>query len=121
MIVCSSPKGVQLFIRAMDDDSRQGNPDDLVDTLLINHNLSIGEVPPRQSYTGIYNFLTMDLTIKAVCAENFTGADCTECVSGYTGAFCDNRPHQPTEDTSEGEIPYSGKLSREKTFANGGE
>ncbi len=102
----------------MDNDTCQLNQDDLrlVDTLIINHNLPVGEESMRQNYTGIYNFLSMDLTITAVCADNFTDANCTQCVPGLTGALCDVKidsdnnfsnpsfvltsagpPHQPTD------------------------
>jgi hypothetical protein len=114
-------KGVQLSINATDDDTNLGNDDDLVDTLLINHSLPVGEESVRMNYIGIYGFLTMDLTIRAVCVENFTGGDCSQCVPGLTGASCDvqiidsedfstpststNPPHQLAnqEDTSQGE------------------
>jgi hypothetical protein len=114
-------KGVQLSINAIDNDTNLDGNDDLVDTLLINHSLPVGEVSVRQNYIGIYGFLTMELTIKAVCVENFTGGDCSQCVPGFTGASCDvqitdsedfstlststNPPHHPAnqENTSEGE------------------
>ena len=71
-----------------------------MDTLIINHNLPIGEESLRQNYTGIYNFSSMDLIITAVCADNFTDANCTQCVPGLTGALCDIK----IEEKSEGEI-----------------
>ena len=58
--------------------------DDLVDTLLVNHSLPVGEESVRMNYTGI----PMDLTLRAVCTENFTGTDCSQCVPGFTGAQC---------------------------------
>ena len=82
-------QGIQLYISVMDDDQQRTNPrpDDLIDILLIDHTLPIGEESMRQNYSGIFNFMyvTMDLTVKAVCADNFTGADCTQCVPGNTG------------------------------------
>ena len=86
-------QGVQLFINISDDDSdhvRNPNQDDLVDTLLIDHNLPIGE-STRQTYTGVYNFITVDLTVRAVCAEYFTGENCTQCVPGNTGELCNTK------------------------------
>ena len=71
----------------MDDD--RSTADDLVDTLLVNHNLPVGKESVRMNYTGIYRFLTMDLTLRAVCAENFAGTDCSQCLPGFTGAQCD--------------------------------
>ena len=73
----------------MDNDTNLGNEDDLVDTLFVNHNLPVGKESVRMNYTGIYGFLSMDLTLRAVCAENFTGTDCSQCVPGFTGARCD--------------------------------
>ena len=66
-----------------------GNDDDLVDTLLVNHNLPVGKESVRMNYTGMYGLLTMDLPLRAVCAENFTGTDCSQCLPGFTGARCD--------------------------------
>lgn len=65
------------------------NPDELVDILQISHSLPIGRTSPRQNYTGMYGFVTMDLSITAVCVQNFQGANCTQCVSGFTGTLCD--------------------------------
>ena len=73
----------------MDNDTNLGNEDDLIDTLLVNHNLPMGKESVRMNYTGIYGLLTMDLILRAVCAENFTGTDCSQCVPGFTGALCD--------------------------------
>ena len=91
-------QGVQLSISAMDDDKYHptNQTDDLIDILLIDHSLPIGEESMRQNYSGIFNFLTMDLSVKAVCAENFTGADCTQCVPGYTGELCDTKIEYPS-------------------------
>ena len=79
--------------------------DDLVDTLLVNHNLPVGKESVRMNYTGIYGFLTMDLTLRAVCAENFTDRDCSQCVPGFTGAQCD------VQTDSEDFITYSSNPS----------
>ena len=40
------------------------------------------------NHTGMYNFVTMDLTITVFCAENFGGSNCTQCVPGLTGPDC---------------------------------
>ena len=77
-------QGVQLFIDIIDRDP--GN-DDLIDILLIDHSLTVGE-SLRETYMGMYEFITMDLNITVLCAENFEGADCTECVPGFTGTDC---------------------------------
>ena len=84
-------QGVQLHIEIIDEDSE--NDDDLIDVLLIDHSLPIGQPAPRQTYTGIYsiNFVTMDLSIVARCVGNFQGPDCSRCISGFAGSMCDVR------------------------------
>ena len=89
-------QGVQLHIEVIDDDSdfRNTNPnnnDDLIDLLLIDHSLPIGQSSPRQSYTGVYDFdyVTMDLSITARCVGNFEGSDCTLCLPGFAGVECE--------------------------------
>ena len=74
-----------MYIEILDEDTFTSN--DLVDLLLIDHNLPV-EQPLRQNYTGMYNFVTMDLTITVLCAENFGGSDCTQCGPGFTGPDC---------------------------------
>ena len=82
-------QGVQLHIELTDEDS--GNPNDLIDVLLIDHDLSVGQPSPRQNYTGIYdiNFVIMDLLIMARCTRNFQGQDCSQCLPGFTGIMCE--------------------------------
>ena len=84
-------QGVQLHIELTDEDSGSGNPNDLIDVLLIDHDLPIGQPSPRQNYTGIYdiNFVTMDLSIVATCVGNFQGPDCSQCLPGFTGIMCE--------------------------------
>ena len=86
-IICL--QGVQVYIEIQDDDLHN---DDLVDVLLINHNLTVGE-SLRQNHTGMYNFVTMDLIITVFCDRKFQGSDCTQCVSGFTGSNCDERDY----------------------------
>ena len=84
-------QGVQLHIEIIDDDSNSINSgDDLIDVLLIDHDLPIGQPSLRQNYTGIYafDFVTMDLSITARCVENFQGPDCSQCSPGFTGTTC---------------------------------
>ena len=75
---------MQIYIEVQDQDF---NDDDLIDLLLIDHNLMIAR-SLQQNHTGIYNIVTMNLTITAFCEENFGGSDCTECVPGFTGTNC---------------------------------
>lgn len=60
-----------------------------MDTVLVDHNLAVGETTPRHNYTGEYGFITMDLSITVHCAQNFEGSDCAQCVPGFTGTNCD--------------------------------
>ena len=73
-----------------DEDTGRNNPNDLIDELLIDHDLPMGETSSRRNYTGVYNFayVTMDLTIRVLCDTNFQGSDCTQCVPGFSGANC---------------------------------
>ena len=79
-------QGVQIYVEIQDHDPN--NADDLVDILLIDHDLPVGESTQRQTYDGMPGFVTMDLNITVFCAENFQVPDCTQCVTGFTGADC---------------------------------
>ena len=87
-------QGVQLYIEIQDEDRGSDNrlganePDELVDILLINYNLTVGEQSTRQQYSGTFGFLTMDMAISVNCVNNFQGSDCTQCVPGVTGPDC---------------------------------
>ena len=63
--------------------------DDLVDLLLIDHDLAIGE-SLQQDHTGIYNLVTINITVTVVCQENFEGPNCTQCTPGFAGPNCDD-------------------------------
>ena len=52
---------------------------------------AIGSPPQRHNYTGVFSFVTMDLSAAALCAGNCQPPDCTQCVSGFTGSNCDVR------------------------------
>ena len=79
-----------MYIEIIDEDTITSN--DLVDQLLIDHNQTVAR-PVRQNHTGVYNFITMDLTITVLCAENFGGSNCTQCVPGLTGPDCNETDH----------------------------
>ena len=79
-------QGVQLYIEITDYDFDVDN--DLIDILLINHNLSAGQISPRKTYTGNFSFITMDLSIMSRCVGNFYSSDCSRCLSGFTGTMC---------------------------------
>ena len=81
-------QGVQLYVEVIDSDS--GGSDDLIDVLLIDHDLPIGQPSPRQNHSGIFDFkyVMMDLSITAICGRNFQGPDCSQCLPGFTGTMC---------------------------------
>ena len=58
-------EGVQLYIEVQDADPpiREGDDliDDLVDTLLIDHNKPVGEESATRVHSGIYQFVSMEL------------------------------------------------------------
>ena len=56
-------------------------PDDLVDHVVIDHNLPIEVQSQVQSSSG--TFVTMNMNIAALCAQYFEGSDCTQhCIPG---------------------------------------
>ena len=61
-------------------------PNDLVDVVVIDHNKSV-ELQSQRELTD--TFVSIDVSITVLCAENFQGADCTQCVPGFTGSNCD--------------------------------
>ena len=100
-------QGVQVYIEVQDDD--EGN-DDLIDLLLIDHNLTVAE-SQQQNHIGIFEFVIMNLTITVFCIpgepcqtniDDCVGVDCSangrcvdgvntftcDCVQGFTGEFC---------------------------------
>ena len=83
----SSVQGVQLYIEIEDSDGSFSD-NEVVDILLLNLNLTVAE-SLQQNHTGIYNLVTMNLTITMFCEGNFGGSDCSQCVSGFTGTNCE--------------------------------
>ena len=53
---------------------------------MINHNKLVSLQSQRESL-GAYVLINVNIT--ALCAQNFGGADCTQCVPGFTGSNCD--------------------------------
>ena len=49
---------------------------------------TFGAAPQRQNYTGVFNFVTMDLSVAALCAGNRQPPDCIQCIPGFTGRSC---------------------------------
>ena len=79
-----------------DRDFEEDDPDDLIDTLAIDLDISVGASVSRTTYTGTFNNTQVELSFQVVCAENYYGPDCTQfcndsscpCDPGYTGEFC---------------------------------
>ena len=80
--------GVQLYIAIWDADPSNHTVDDLIDTLSIDHNESVGKVSTTQTHSGMYEFVSMELIITVTCVERFQGPDCSQCVPGFTGPDC---------------------------------
>ena len=88
-VLCTlQDEGVQLYIEIRDTDSPGRKPDELVDTLLIDHNEPVGEESTTRVHSGIYEFVSMKLVIAVRCIENFQGSHCSQCVPGFTGMVC---------------------------------
>ena len=87
-VLCTlQDKGVQLYIEIRDADPPE-KPGDLVDTLLIDHNGSVGEESASRVHSGMHGFASMELVISVTCIENFQGSDCSQCIPGFTGPDC---------------------------------
>ena len=54
---------------------------------MIDFNQPVSLQSQRQSNTGA--FVSINVNITVLCAQNFGGADCTQCVPGFTGPNCD--------------------------------
>ena len=81
---------IQLYIEIRDCDTY--TPDELVDIISLNINLAVTQ-SQQQNYTGMYNIVTMNLTVTVFCEESFGGSDCTQCAPEFTGPNCDMTDH----------------------------
>ena len=73
-------------------DKDETGSDDLIDLLSININVSsliFGVESNATSYSGIYNYTTVNLSFSVQCVANFQGPSCSECVPGFTGSQCE--------------------------------
>ena len=72
----------------MGSNNREGanDPDELVDVIVIDHNQPVNLPSQRESTA---TFVSINVTITALCAQNFQESDCTECVQGFIGPNCD--------------------------------
>ena len=82
-------QGIQLYIEIRDAD---GSSYIFVDFITLNLTATVTQ-SIQQNYTGMYNIVTMDLTITVFCEVNFGGSDCTQCVPGLTGPNCNETDH----------------------------
>ena len=52
---------LQLHVVITDENAERNNPNDLIDELLIDHDLPIGETSSRQNYTGALIISTLPM------------------------------------------------------------
>ena len=90
IIIYCIMQGVQVYVEVKDEDYFKF--DDLADLVLVDFKETLRKAV-RKNYTGIYNLVTMDLTITVFCQENFVGPHCSKCLLGFTGPDCDRKDH----------------------------
>ena len=95
-------QSVQIYIEARDQD--ENGQYQLIDFWRINDDLPVGVQSRTQEFTGEHNIMRLTTRrITVLCAQNFTGSDCTQCVSGLTGSQCDiNINNDCKEETCSG-------------------
>ena len=76
----------------IDEDPQWDQPNEFVDRLMIDHNLTTAE-SIQLNQKGTSDTVTINLTITVFCEENFGGSDCTQCVPGLTGPNCNETDH----------------------------
>ena len=66
------------------DDEDSPDTDDLIDRVFITQsNFPIGETfTARQTYTGIYGNVRLDMSYRAICKENYYGPTCATFCAG---------------------------------------
>ena len=55
---------------------------------MIDYDQPVGLQSQRES--GIGTYVSINVNINVLCAQNFGGSDCTECVPGFTGPNCES-------------------------------
>ena len=65
-----------------------GEIDDLIDFFVIIINISAGS-SVTSSFTGLYNYTQLELTIEARCTTQNNTDDSCVCLPGFTGQFCE--------------------------------
>ena len=92
-------QGVQLYLEAIDSDTRPFLPDDLVDRFLIDiptTTAPVGVETNTITYNGTFGYSTIELSFRVECAPDYYGTDCLDfcnvefcvCRVGFTGEFC---------------------------------
>ena len=89
-------EGVQIYIEIVDEDKiiEPTNLNDLIDRFSINVTQSVGTAT-RETYTGIFRYADVDISLTLECAEYYYDANCDRfcnesctCGPGLTGPFC---------------------------------
>ena len=61
----------------------------MIDFWGLNDNLSVEVQSMNQDFDGAFGIMRLTVTgITVLCAQNFTGSDCTQCIHGLTGSMC---------------------------------
>ena len=76
-------QGVQLYILVGDEDSGS-DTNQLIAAFLFPFTQRVNS--SHRETMG--NLRAIDVTITVICAQNFTGSDCTQCIRGLTGSMC---------------------------------
>ena len=92
-----------MMIRLQDEDS---GSDDLLDRVIVNQQLSVSSsFTSTRTITGYYGKVTLDLSFRVMCQDNYYGSDCSRycipeghytcddqgirvCLPGYSGSDC---------------------------------
>jgi Notch-like protein len=77
---------VQLYIEIRDRDD--GNTSQQISATRHSVTLPLNQ-PSGNIAIREFGFATINANIRVICAQNFQGSDCTQCIPGFTGAMCD--------------------------------
>ena len=80
-------QGVQFRVNVRDKDS--GNDNQEIGAFSSDINLRVNESTDITLQSQTTSRAVINMNIRVLCAQNFQGSDCTQCVSGFTGAMCD--------------------------------
>ena len=101
--------GLQLFLEIQEFDLGTGTPSpDLIDRFAVELNTTVGYSSERETFFGMFNFSTVDLSYRADCTKYFSGPncvdpcvgiDCQTCAKG-TCAVCESTCNAATTSTT---------------------